>query len=353
MVCTYTLIKNKINKQSIAHLWIRSNLGYPGFLMLVINVLFLALCLLVCDASNSQLRKRNVGSKPAALDEFCSEIVDEPAQTSLLKDENEEPSQSGYFDFLFSFAVSVSGITTAVGEADVPSKIVFKAPRDDSEAVTLATRTISGYEAVLLAPALLEHRDHLRSALARIKTAETVIAAFKLRSLVPKLVIDSQPKKYFDEWNSEYSYKEEAEELAPTTSTKILNDLLVTLMKPLPEESKVSIQGMPVDRLDGFVAEKEEEIEYTLFKSTAAICELKRLLYSSSPTLSTALTSGWLALIVAKLDLIHESYETLRGYQKEEFEQHSGKMPYGSNVPWHRYKTGKAIQVLSSVLEEL
>lgn len=319
--------------------------------MLVINVLFLALCLHVCDASNSQLRKRNVGSKPA-LDESYGEVVDEPGQMSLLADEKEEPSQSGYFDSLFTFAASVSGITKALSEADT-SKILFKAPRDDSEAVTLATRTISGYEAVLLAPALLEHREHLRSALTSIKTAETVIAAFKLRSLVPKIVIDSQPKKYFDEWNSEYSYKEEAEELAPTTSTKVLNDLLVTLMKPLPEESKENIQGMPVDRLDGYVAEKEEEIEYTLFKSTAAICELKSLLYSTSPTLSTALTSGWLALIVAKLDLIHESYETLRGYQKEEFEQHSGKMPYGSNVPWYRYKTGKAIQVLSAVLEEL
>lgn len=321
----------------------------PRHLMLVINALVLALCLLVCEASNSQLRKRNVGPKPA-LDESGSEVVDEPAQMSLLNDENEEPPQSGYFDSLFTFAASVSGIAKSLGEADTSN---FKAPRDDSEAVTLATRTISGYEAVLLAPALLEHREHLQSALTSIKTAETVIAAFKLHSLVPNLVIDSQPKKYFDEWNSEYSYKEEAEELTPTTSKMILNDLLVTLMKPLPEELNEIIQSAPIDRLDGFVAEKEEEIEYTLFKSTAVICELKSLFYSTSPTLSTALTPGWLALIVAKLDLIHENYEALREYQKEEYEQPSGKMPYGSNVPWYRYKTGKAIQILGAALEEL
>ena len=142
--------------------------------MLAVFVLILALCLQLCESSvqSSQLRKRNANAKAASAGH---EAVFHQQAASEAKEEigSVVHSQSnGYFDYFIPgfFSSSIDD-----------QKQEIKAPVDDSERVKLATCTISGYQAVLIAPVLLENLGMLKSNSKRIKNIQIVMAAVKMR----------------------------------------------------------------------------------------------------------------------------------------------------------------------------
>ena len=196
--------------------------------MLAVFVLILALCLQLCESSvqNSQLRKRNLNAKAASAGHEA--VFHQQASEAKEEIESVVPAQSnGYFDYF------IPGIFSS----STDQKQEIKAPVDDSKRVKLATCTISGYQAVLIAPALLENLGMLESNSKRIKNIQIVMAAVKMRSLVPDQVIDLSKKTPF----AYKSTKDCSELILPTTDTYIVGSITFLLNSVDHREDRADI----------------------------------------------------------------------------------------------------------------
>ena len=303
--------------------------------MRAINVLIIALFLQFCETStqtNCQLRKRNCSKS--------SEDATKQIEASSVQEEKESiVSPSGYLDWIFSNLIE--------------QEQEFKTPGDDSFPVKLATRTISGYEAIILAPALTQNKDMLATNLRRIKTIETLMAAAKMKSFITNnnlIKLDEQPITY-----SNIFEFEENERFVPD-SNNLMADSIANLIKKLPKQVQTDtlnqINNLDFDRisLDQFVNEKKSQISDILAECAVEICKFKVLLHSTSSVLSAQLTAGWLHLIVDRLAVLNWSSKRVRELKAAEF---NSFFKQKTNINFHRDRIGRILENLAIILEKL
>ena len=239
--------------------------------MISLLALILVLCIfeggsILCDASsisNSQLRRRNVVSKSIVADKMKREVIDIQVEgESLIIPQpaaHPTPQPAGLFDLL------VSSVFACLPEYFSEIQI----PEDDNKPLKLATCTISGDEAVLLAPSLFENLEMMESRLKRIQINEVIVAAIKIKSLIPKMSVKVLQN------SGKFSIDESSDIAVSATTFHVFNSIDL-LIKTLPEEHQnqfdVSKQVFGFDfegskTLDEFINEKESEIALNLLKN--------------------------------------------------------------------------------------
>lgn len=303
--------------------------------MRAINVLIVALFLQFCETStqtNCQLRKRN-----------CSKASEDAATrqneaNSVQEEKGSIAAPSGYLDWIFSNSIE--------------QEQEFKTPGDDSSPVKLATRTISGYEAIILAPALTENKDMLETNLRRIKTIETLMAAAKMKSFITNnnlIKLDEKPITY-----SNIFEFEENERFVPD-SNNFIADSIANLIKKLPKQVQTDtlnqINNYRIS-LDQFINEKKSQISDILAECAVEICRFKVLLHSMSPVLSAQLTAGWLHLIIDRLAHLDWSSKRVRELKEAEFNSFF-KQKTTNNINFHRDRIGRILENLAIIFEKL
>ena len=316
--------------------------------MILIKVLipFLFLALSFCGASHMKMPMTEDSS------DLNREIENEHDRWSFLgESDSAKPSQTDYFDSLFTSAVSktVQQAFGATGSA-----------QEDPELIKLATRTISVDEAVLLVPVLFEYYHFLKSALENIEIIEIVVAAIKLRSLVPDglIEIELNSKRCLQDWKMNNTNAKAAQSLTLSTSNSLITNSIKAMLKTLSEESKeralneiLGFNFISCSLID-FVAAKEAEITGILKRSTAVILKLKTLLFSTSSNVKKNLTTGWLALVAYKLESVREAYGNFLKARNDAREDSLDETAV-SVLRWSRARVGEMIQLLAAVLEDI
>ena len=266
-------------------------------------------------------------------------------QESFIKSQStpqQTPQSAGFFD------LSVKGIFNGFLNGQDGK---FEKPVEDSESVKLATRTISGHEAVLIAPELFKNLEMSESRRKRIQINEIIIAAVKIRSLIPNMLVK-------DPQNSgKFSIDESANIAVSATTFHVFNSIDL-LIKTLPEEHQnqfdVSKQVFGFDfegskTLDEFINEKESEIAKHLRKGSAEVSRLKKLLYCTTSTSNVKLNSISIKFIVEQLDELKQEYEKSR---EVEIVHLKGPILSHHGYYYHR-RFSKIMEKLGEILEKL
>ena len=257
-----------------------------------------------------------------------------------------------------------------------------------STSSSLVSGTITAATAVSAAPTLLNHLAGLEAALESIKTGQIVLAAVRMRSLVPDYIIevrasqegeisssDDSDEKSSETLKSKSKSESESEDidsddsdsddLTVPTSRALLVNSLNSLLKNLPSSAAHNsaldqIAGFEFDghgSLDEFLGEKEAEAALKLSESIDAIRQIQRAIHSKSQETDESpvtLTANSLARIVAKLDDLQDEYEELQELQKLAQSSKSSKRTRAQKqLPESRSKIAKIVQKLAYILDEL
>ena len=299
------------------------------------------------STAESQLRRRNFNSNSIEVDTTQREMNKIQEEDDSFIALQSTPQPAGFFDFMASEVFAcLTDRTEQLEEA--------KEPMDDSKPVKLATRTISGYEAVLLAPALLENSKMLANNFRRIETIETLIAAAKIKSLVPDQVVklDWEPESYVP------AFRFEENEGSAPDSSEFIAESIAYLIKTLKKDSQndtlnqINNLNFSLVTLDEFIFEKKSEIAGILDECTAEICRLKHLLHSSSPTLTAKLTVGWLHRIIDRLNYLFCSFFRFSELKVEAYKSLFKQM-MTNHINTYRDRIGLIIENLAIILEKL
>ena len=320
--------------------------------MISLLALTLVLCIfdggsILCEASsisNSQSRRRNFDSKPKVdtAQREAKEIKEgQDGYTMSQQTLQQEPQSAGYYDFLI--AAIFGGVSTEQKEIKEPVKVSAPVP------VKLATCTISGNDAVLLAPALFKNLDMMVSNLKKIHINEITITAIKFKSLEPNLDIEipSSPcTVYVDEFSN------------MTLNATIFHvfDSINLLIKKLPDDAQFDVVkqvfGFDLEgrkTLNEFIKEKESEIAQPLEECSAEVARLKNLLYCTTSISNIKLNSISIKLIVNQLHKLNKVYE-----QIQELQSMLVKSSNQTNSIHEIHKRiGKIMEALSEILEKL
>ena len=323
--------------------------------MISLLALIIVLCIfeggsLLCKASsiaNSQLRRRSFDSKTIKDDVMQPEVNQiQEEQESFIKSQStpqQTPQSTGFFD------LSVKGIFNSCLNG---LKRKTKEPAEYYDPVKLATRTISGREADLLAPELFKNLEMTELRRKRIQINEIIIAALKIRSLMPNMPVK-------DPQNSGKFSIDESSNMALSATTFHIFNSIDLLIKTLPEDHQhqfdVSKQVFGFDfegskTLDEFINEKESEIAKHLRKGSAEVSRLKKLLYCTSSTSSIKLNSVSIKLIVEQLDKLKQAYEDSKVAQ---FMYFRNRLIRIHNILYYHGKISKIMEKLGEILEKL
>ena len=322
----------------------------------MISLFALILVLLICEGESifratsstaeSQLRRRNSKSNSIEANTMQREMNKIQEEKDSFIDPQPTPQPAGFFDFMASEVFAC--LTDRTEQIDE-----VKEPLDDSKPVKLATRTISGYEAVLLAPALLENSKILANNFRRIETIETLIAAAKIKSLVPDQVVklDWEPE-------SVPAFRIEENEGSAPDSSEFIAESIVYLIKTLKKDAQndtlnqINSLNFSLVTLDEFINEKKSEISKILDECATEICRLKHLLHSSSPALTAKLTVGWLHRIIDRLNYLFCSFYRLNELKVEAYKSFFKEM-MTKRINTYRDRIGQIIENLAIILEKL
>ena len=295
------------------------------------------------STTNSQLRRRNVNPKSVKFDFIQPKVIgiQEEQEGSIMSQPipQQEPQLAGFFD------LSVTGIFNGFLNGQDGK---FEKPVDNSEAVKLATRTISGDEAVLLAPALIENLEMMESHLKKIQINEIIIAAIKIKSLIPKMSI-KDPQNF-----GKFSVCEHSN-IALPSSCFHLSESLIYLINKLPKDSQSDAVTQIFDfdfkgskTLDEFIKEKKSEIAQPLYECSVEVSRFKELLYNTSPTLNASLTNISIKLIVDQLIELKKENKQIQLAKND-----LTSVLWMPSIQSIRNRIGKIIEALSEILEKL
>ena len=201
------------------------------------------------------------------------------------------------------------------------------------------TGAITTAKAVSLAPTLLDQLAGLEESLEAIQTSQMVMAAIKMRSLVPDYTVDI-PKKTGTVSSSEDDSEDEKtrgksddedgntsqedsdsdsdSDFEPIlTSRAILVNSLNSLIKSLPRAYRdaalnqiAAFDFSGSQAFEEFLEHKEKESAIKLNESITAIHSIQNILQSNS--VAKSLSVDLLARIVSQLDSLQDEYEELQ-----------------------------------------
>ena len=256
-------------------------------------ILLLLAVIGICDAAafpeanNIELMQQQdsnvIGGEKSTIENVASEVKSESKDTEDLLPS--APQQPNFFGSL------VSGI-----------REYLKTPRDDSLPVQIGGRTISGYEAVLLAPALIELHPKLSAALDSIDINENMISAIRLRSLVPDYVIDAaeltaKRKMVY----SHYRLPTSRERIIDLLDRNLDSFVVTQNIAALNQIGNFDFNGSV--SLDEFVANKEARIAMKTAELLEISCQIQQLLKLDAPTSTETLPPLRLRLNFIKREL--------------------------------------------------
>ena len=162
---------------------------------------------------------------------------------------------------------------------------------------------------------LVEQYELLKSATDAIETNEIIIAAVRMRSIIPDYIIDIEHFRLDSE--SEYIDRK------ARTSRMHIIDSLNRLMRALPQEVFASALNEIIafdfsESLDEFAAQKEAENAQKFAESVAIIRQIQRIFRSNSLISPVNLTLDILFNIVNDLNYINLHYASIVRYQNDE-----------------------------------
>lgn len=216
-------------------------------------------------------------------------------------------------------------------------------------ASSLVTAVITASSALTLAPSLLSHLAGLEDALEGLKTDQIVLAAVRMRSLVPEYTVTVDKEASSDDEEAEKKKKPSASVTAKNSDDSDSNDSdsadnsddsdsdsdyvvipnynsilinsLNSLLKSLPSASKdeamqqiFAFDFNESQSMAAFLAEKENEGAQKLAESIATIRSIQASLQSTS---TVPVTVDLLARVVAKLDSLEDVYEEFEVLQQK------------------------------------
>lgn len=255
----------------------------------------------------------------------------------------------------------------------------------------LVRGAITAAAAVNLAPHLLGHLAGLEDTLEGLRTDQIVLAAVRMRSLVPGYTVktatgaevassssddeEAEKKKKTardkaaaagaggsDSSSSEESSSNDSDsdsdELVFPNHQSILISSLNSLLKSLPsasrDEATEQIFGFDFGgpkSMETFLAEKDVEAARKLEESLATIRSIQGILRSNSPA-PAPVTVSLLSRIVAKLDNLEDEYEELQELQKQTKSSKASKQQKAAaKLPESRAKIAKIVQKLAVILD--
>ena len=319
--------------------------------MISLLALIIVLCIFeggsfLCEASsisNSQLRRRNFDSK-SKVDAAQREVkeIKEGQDDYIMSQQTlqQEPQSAGYCDFLI--AAIFGDCSTVQKEIKEQEPVKVSAP----VLVKLATRNISGNDAVLLAPELFKNLDMMVSNLEKIHINEITIAAIRFRSLEPNLDIEvpSSPCTIIVDEFSNMTFN---------AITLHVFDSITLLIEKLRKDAQFDVVKQVFDfdfkgskTLNEFIKEKESEIAQPLEECSAEVARLKKLLYCTTSTSNIKLNSISIKLIV------HQLYKLNNEIQELQFMLVKSSNQTNSIHEIHK-RIGKDMEELSEILEKL
>lgn len=248
----------------------------------------------------------------------------------------------------------------------------------ESKTIKLASGQIPVTEALALLPQLLMHFNVIESANTIIKTNEIIIAALKMRSIIPDYIIDEEDpdekefKRLIGPLNfnsfqaafSEIKFIKPYLQLALKSKKKnvptyytLLSNHLENLLFRLANESNISA----IDEIKNFdfngpkslaevVAEKESEMAQALADSLESVRQAQAILRSNSQASPDAFTSSSLAVICVTVDEIKTFMTLLAELESPESEPEK-QAELEKKLIFFKYTTALRIEKLAEVLE--
>ena len=162
---------------------------------------------------------------------------------------------------------------------------------------------------------LVEQCELLKSATDTIEANEIIIAAVRMRSIIPDYIIDIENFRLDSE--SEYIDRK------ARTSRMHIIDSLNRLIRALPQEAFASALNEIIafdfsESLDEFSAQKEAENAQKFAESVAIIRQIQRIFHSNSLISPENLNLDILLNIVNDLNYINLHYASIVRYQNDE-----------------------------------
>ena len=222
------------------------------------------------------------------------------------------PQPAGFFDFMASEVFAC-----LTDRTEQPEEV--KEPMDDSKPVKLATNHFRLRNSFTCTRPL-ENSKMLANNFRRIETIETLIAAAKIKSLVPDQVVklDWEPE-------SVPAFRFEENEGSAPDSSRFIAESIAYLIKTLKKDAQndtlnqINNLNFSLVTLDEFILKRKSEIAGILDECSAEFVRLKHLLHSSSPTLTAKLTVGWLHRIIDRFELSFCSFFRLNELKVEAY----------------------------------
>ena len=298
-------------------------------------------------------------------------------------DISSDETNNNFIGRLFSYATSgiyrlasafeeFNGISSEMPESNRAEDASW-ADQLESKTIKLASGPIPASEALALLPQLLVHFNVIESANTKIKTTEIVVAALKMRSLVPDYIIDEEDpdekelqsligQRHFNSFQAAFS---EIEFIKPflrlalkkknvPSYTSLLIYHLENLLFRLASESNTSA----IDEIKNFdfngpkslaevVAEKESEMAQVLADSVESVRQVQTILRSNLQASLDTFTSSSLAVISVIVDEIKTLLAELESPESEP----EKKAELEKKLIFFKYKTALVIEKLAEVLE--
>ena len=321
----------------------------------------------------------NVHNTIDASNDIEGGLVDE----NVIHENVQSPNSGSYFDYFNTFvsyaysAIFGSDLVLGGGSNITEISIAGATPLATSvslfpsisNTINLSSGPITVSEALALIPDLQGHFEVFKSAWEVMKINKPVVAALKMRSLIPDYIIDDEDPEELALRDIRRSFNGPEDAIKDINFIKpflkisvkkinfpefnpVLDGCLRRILKKLPNESKAYVIDLIKNNSDSngqktlseVVAEKEAEIVQALTNSVDSVRQLQAILRSNSQVSADTFNFATLSVVYFATNDIDEKFKRLRTLSE------TPNLLGMDSIAWS-YEVALGIQKLAEILE--